>query len=111
IEKETQVSYLNDMSYAFVELSKFGKTLEELVTAEDYWIYMMKHAPQMREAPRNAPDEVKQAYALLERHNWTREERLAYKKAKIGLMDDLDIIQTAREEGIEEGEYKKLPLG
>ena len=111
IEKETQVSYLNDMSYAFVELSKFVKTLDELVTAEDYWIYMMKHAPEMREAPRDAPEEVKQAYELLERHNWTSEERLAYEKAKIGLMDDLDTIRTARKEGREEGEQMGIVKG
>lgn len=99
IEKDTQVSYLNDMSYAFVELPKFLKTLEELKTAEDYWIYMMKHAQEMREAPQGAPEEVKQAYHILEKHTWTTSERLAYEQAKIGLMDDLDAIQTAREEG------------
>ena len=107
IEKETQVSYLNDMSYAFVELPKFVKTLEELETTEDYWIYMMKHAPEMKEAPQDAPEEVKQAYHILEKHTWTSQERLAYEQAKIGLMDDLDAIETARDEGREEGEQKK----
>lgn len=103
IEMQTQTSYLNDMSYAFVELPKFTKKLDELTTDEDYWIYMMKHAEQMREIPQAAPNEVKQAYDILERHNWTTGERLAYEQAKIGLMDDLDAIQTARDEG----EHKK----
>lgn len=103
IEQETKRSYLNDMSYAFVELPKFTKTLEELTTDEDYWIYMMKHAEQMRETPKAAPDEVKQVYDILEKHNWTTQERLAYEQAKIGFMDDLDAIKTAREEGLEKG--------
>jgi predicted transposase/invertase (TIGR01784 family) len=101
IEQETKMSYLNDMSYAFVELPKFTKTQGELTTDEDYWIYMMKHAEQMKEAPQTAPEEVKQAYDILEKHKWTTQERLAYEQAKIGLMDDLDAIETARSEGIE----------
>lgn len=107
IEMQTQVSYLNDMSYAFVELPKFMKTQDTLTTDEDYWIYMMKHAEQMREAPQAAPDEVKQAYDILERHTWTSDERFAYERAKIGLMDDLDAIQTARDEGRDEGREKE----
>ena len=112
IERETKVSYLNDMSYAFVELPKFNKKEEELETAEDYWIFMMKEATHLREAPEHAPEEVKQAYAILERHTWTRSERLAYEQAKIGLMDDIEAIRTAKEEGREEGreEEKKKNL-
>ena len=68
IEMQTQTSYLNDMSYAFVELPKFTKTQDALTTDEDYWIYMMKHAEHMRAAPESAPEEVKQAYDILEKH-------------------------------------------
>ena len=107
IEKETQVSYLNDMSYVFIELPKFTKELNELKSPEDYWIFTMKNAIHMRDVPSGAPEEVKQAYGILEKHTWTREERLAYEKAKIALMDDLDAIRTAREEGEEKGEQKK----
>ena len=103
IEQETHISYLSDMSYAFIELPKFSKTIHDLKTPEDHWIYAMKHAEVMREAPLGAPEEVRQAYDILEKHTWTRDERLAYEQAKIGLMDDLDAIQTARDEGLEKG--------
>ncbi len=103
IERETKVSYLNDMSYAFVELPKFNKKEEDLKTTEDYWIFMMKEATHLREIPQHAPEEVKQAYAILEKHTWTRSERLAYEQARIGLMDDMEALRTAKEEGKEEG--------
>lgn len=64
---------------------------------------MMKEAAYLREAPKHAPEEVKQAYGILEKHKWTRLERLAYEQAKIGLMDDLEAIRTARVEGMAEG--------
>jgi len=102
IERETKVSYLNDMSYAFVELPKFNKKEEDLKTAEDYWIFMMKEATHSKEVPKHAPEEVKQAYAILEKHTWTRSERLDYERAKIYMMDDIEAIRTAKEEGREE---------
>ncbi|HQS84279.1 MAG: hypothetical protein B7Y25_05145 [Alphaproteobacteria bacterium 16-39-46] len=103
IEKESQQSYLNDMSYAFIELPKFNKKEEELETEEDYWIFMMKEATHMREIPKDAPEEVKKAYEILEKHTWTRDELFEYEKSKIALMDDMDAIITAKEEGKEEG--------
>ena len=106
IERETKVSYLNDMSYAFVELPKFNKKEEDLKTTEDYWIFMMKEATHLREIPQHAPEEVKQAYAILEKHTWTRSERFAYEQAKIALMDDMEAMRTAKEEGREEERQK-----
>jgi len=97
-ETETQVSYLNDMSYVFIELPKFTKREEDLRKDEDYWIFMMKNATQMHDVPQGAPEEVRQAYGILEKYKWTREERLAYEQAKIALMDEIDTIRTAKEE-------------
>ena len=99
IERETGVSYLDDISYAFVELPKFNKKLKDCETAEDYWIFMMKEATHLSEAPAHAPEEVKQAYGILEKHTWTRAERFAYEQAKMLMMDDIETIRTAKEEG------------
>ena len=103
IEVETKESYLNDMSYVFIELPKFTKPLGELKTPEDYWIFTMKEATQLQEVPADAPEEVKKAYQILERHTWTRQERLAYEQARMALLDDRNAIATARKEGKEEG--------
>jgi flagellar biosynthesis/type III secretory pathway protein FliH len=99
------------MSYVFVELPKFTKELENLKTAEDYWIFTMKNATHMREVPKGAPKEIKQAYEILEKHTWTEPERRAYEKAKIALMDDLDAIRTTKEEGRAEGEQIGIEKG
>jgi predicted transposase/invertase (TIGR01784 family) len=98
IEKETQVSYLDDVCYVFIELPKFNKKLEELETIEDYWVFTMKEGNHLSEIPQHAPEEIKQAYGILEKHTWTKQERLAYEQAKIGLMDDMEAIRTARVE-------------
>lgn len=111
IEKDTKESYLNDMSYAFIELPKFNKKLNELETIEDYWVFMMKEATHMRDIPKKAPQEIKLAYEILEKHKWTPEEFLAYEKANIALMDELDAMRTAKEEGMKKGMKKGIQKG
>jgi hypothetical protein len=40
-KKGTGKCYLFALSYVFVELGKFYKTIEELETIEDFWLYYM----------------------------------------------------------------------
>jgi hypothetical protein len=56
--------------------------------------------------PADAPEPIKQAYEILESHRWIRQERLAYEKARIALMDDLNAIDTARKEGKQKKIFK-----
>ena len=51
--------------YALVELPKFTKTLAELKTPEDYWIYLLKESHFMHEVPEQAPAEIKEALTIL----------------------------------------------
>jgi predicted transposase/invertase (TIGR01784 family) len=103
IERETKERYLSDMSWAFVELPKFNKQLNELKTEEDYWIFTMKEAGHLIEIPGDAPEEVKKAYEILEKHKWTEPERIAYVKAEMTKMDEEAANRTAEEEGEKRG--------
>jgi predicted transposase/invertase (TIGR01784 family) len=99
VELETQKSYLTDMSYAFIELPKFTKSWTELKAPEDYWVYLLKESRHMQEIPDEAPTEIKEALNLLEEHAWSGEEREAYLKAKMLVLDDQSALLTAKEEG------------
>jgi predicted transposase/invertase (TIGR01784 family) len=103
VELETQKSYLTDMSYAFIELPKFTKPWTELKAPEDYWVYLLKESRHMQEIPDEAPTEIKEALNLLEEHAWSGEEREAYLKAKMLVLDDQSALLTAKEEGKLEG--------
>ncbi|MFB8797231.1 MAG: PD-(D/E)XK nuclease family transposase [Microcoleus sp.] len=52
-EKTFLTEYLpNELEITFVELPKFNKTLEELETLTDKWIYFMKTARTLRSVPK-----------------------------------------------------------
>lgn len=51
IEKETLVKYTDDVELVFIELPKFTKTEQQLVTIEDKWLYFIKHAADLSTIP------------------------------------------------------------
>jgi predicted transposase/invertase (TIGR01784 family) len=111
IEQGTGNSYLSDMSYAFVELPKFNKKEDELVSVIDHWIYLLRSAEHTDHIPINAPSEVKDAFKILEAHGWSKEEHEAYVQAKMFILDEEDKIETAFSEGRVEGEQIGLEKG
>ena len=46
-EKTTLVQYSDDLELIFIELPKFTKSDQELVTITDKWIYFIKHAGEL----------------------------------------------------------------
>lgn len=88
VEAETGKSYLNDMSYVFIELPKFTLTESELKTPENHWIYMLKEAKRTETVPAQAPKEVKDAFSLLAENAWSSPEQEAYFRANLYLLDE-----------------------
>jgi predicted transposase/invertase (TIGR01784 family) len=119
LEAKTQCNYLKDLSYAFIELTKFKKQEKDLETEEDYWIYLFKKASKEDHIPDHAPGDIQRAYEILESYRWSPLEREVYERQKMAEMDDRDAESTAiakgekkgREEGLKEGLEKGLEKG
>jgi predicted transposase/invertase (TIGR01784 family) len=89
VNVKTQKSTLNGMEYNFIELPKFTKTLDDIKTLVDKWIYFIKNAENLDVIPTDLKDEgLKQAYEDADRHNWTIEELEAYHYAEMRRQDE-----------------------
>ena len=110
-DAETPVNELKDLSYAFVELSKFNKKERELETVQDQWLYFFKNWEKAQTVPSNAKEEVIEAYRSMEEYTWSKEEKDAYVKASIALTDKYDARRKEREEGYKEGYEQGIALG
>ncbi|CAG8552443.1 16087_t:CDS:2 [Funneliformis caledonium] len=89
-EEESNIYFLPNLS-------------EQLETPEDYWIHLLKEASNEYELPKEAPNEIQEAYGVLERHRWSLAEISSYEKTMMVILDDEDAIRTAKEEGKGEG--------
>lgn len=76
LDTETQEHVLKDLEFNFIELPKFNKTVSELTTLVDKWIYFIKNAENLTVIPPNIDDEgLKAAYSEADRHTWNRRFR------------------------------------
>ena len=107
IESHTKKSYLEHVSYAFVELSKFKKQEHALKTPEDHWLYLFKKATQTDHMPEGAPQEVRNAYDILEKYRWSSSEEEMYFKYCMDLMDDKNDLLAAEERGQAKGKEEE----
>jgi len=70
---------IRDVEFNFVELRKFNKATEELLTLADKWIYFIKNAENLRFVPENVEDQgLLSAYEEANQWTWTEEELEAY---------------------------------
>jgi len=85
---ETHVHHLKDLVFAFVELPKFEKDINELVSNEDEWLFFMKNWNVFEICPKAITiKEVQEAYEVMEICNWSKKEMNAYDMAEIARMD------------------------
>jgi len=93
----------------FVELPKFKKTLQELETVTDKWIYFMKNAPSLEMMPENMSvvPEIKEAFAIANEANLSRAELEDLEKREMVLEDQRNLVLRGQREGLEEGMRKK----
>ncbi|CAG8583468.1 35015_t:CDS:1 [Gigaspora margarita] len=110
-EGKTSQCFLPNISYAFVEIPKFNKHKEKLKTPEEFWVHFLKEASNETEPPKKAPSEIKEAYEILERYRWSSEENIMYERTMMAILDEDDLIRTAKIDARKEMALKLSELG
>ena len=105
--KETEASFTYpepEIELFFVELPKFNKTLEELETLTDKWIYFIKNAPSLEMIPETMGEisEIQQAFNIANEANLTREELEDLEKREMVLEDQRNLIRRGQQEGMKQ---------
>lgn len=117
LNTKTYKQELKHLSFAFIELPKFTKTIDQLESVADKWIYLIKHAAKMDSVPTQlqAPSAIGSALDLLNQGSMSRNELAIY--------DDLvdsrrveesirrTLIETSKKAGLEEGLKEGLKEG
>lgn len=70
---------LEHLQFHFIELTKFNKSLNELITSADKWAFLLKNADDLSFIPRELKDpyEVEEALEVLEQGLWEEAELLS----------------------------------
>ncbi|MEQ9621776.1 Rpn family recombination-promoting nuclease/putative transposase [Coleofasciculus chthonoplastes] len=105
-EKTKKIVYPDtELQLIFIELPKFKKTLSELNSLSDKWIYFIKEAATLDAIPDNLREvrEIELALNIANQAKMTVEELDVVDRRGIMLQDEKGRITYAKEEGKEEG--------
>ena len=105
-EKKCFVDYsIQDLELVFVELPKFKRSLDELETLSDRWIYFLQHAPDLETVPATMAEipEISQAFAIANKAGLNREELDEQHRQSFFIHDQRGVAVKATEEGVKQG--------
>ena len=106
---ETYKVFYDKLTFVYLEMPKFEKTLEELETRFDKWLYVLKNLERLHDIPEKFKDRIfRKLFAAAEIAKFTPEEARAYEDSLKVYRDLKNSIDTAREEGREEGKQETL---
>lgn len=96
--------FYDKLKFIYIELPKFEKTLEQLETHFDKWLFLFRHLPQLYEPPQKFQEEVfEELFEVAEIANFSRDENRNYQASLKVYRDWYAIEMTARQEAMEQG--------
>ena len=113
LDQEDGLPYGDDIQLIFVELPKFTKTLDELETLTDQWIFFIQQTGVLEEIPavlRDNPN-FDLAFHIAESANLSRAEFELLERRALAVEDSRNVVRRALLEGLEQGREEGLQQG
>ena len=105
----THKVFYDKLELIYVEIAKFNKSLEELETLYDKWLYALKNLYKLTQRPKELCDKVfDRLFEEAELAKFTPQELREYEASKIAYRDIKNSVDTAKREGIAEGMEKGM---
>jgi len=112
-EKESMTRYSGDISLMFIELKKFQKTVEDLTSITDKWLFFLKHAGELTYIPETmAMPPLADAFAFANQAGLSdaemeeQDRRLDFIRMQLGALDLAEQQGLAR--GIKKGREEAI---
>ena len=104
LDKKTHKVFNDKLSFKYVEIAKFDKTEDELVTLYDKWLYVLKNLSRLDERPAALKEKVfTKLFGEAEIAKFTPTELKEYEDSLKAYRDVKNSIDTALEKGREGG--------
>jgi len=116
-EKDDLTEYSDDIELVFAELPKFKKSLEELSSLTDKWLYFLKEANYLETVPHSLGAEagIQKAFDIARHSQLTQEELDIFEKQAMFIHDSRNAvllgIQQGQEKGLKQGLQQGLKQG
>lgn len=108
IETKTQKVFSDRLMFWYVEMPKFTKRENELITRQDKWFYIINNLHTLKQIPLSLADDpiFKEVFMDAETAKLMEAELQAYIASRKAQWDEYAVKETAREEGKIEGKLE-----
>ena len=104
MDKHTFEVFFDKLTFIYLEMPRFKKSEEELVTHFDKWLYVLKHLHKLQDIPKKLQDKIfKKLFNQAEIAKLNPEEMRTYDESQKIYWDNYSVLQTAKHEGREQG--------
>ena len=104
LDKQTHRVFNDKLTFKYVEIAKFNKSVEELKTNFDKWLYILRNLSRLDNQPKYLQNEVfNRLFKAAEIAHFTKTELREYEDSLKAYRDIKNSLDTAKEEGCAEG--------
>jgi predicted transposase/invertase (TIGR01784 family) len=104
IDKATGEVFYDKLSFIYLEIPRFKKEEEDLVTHFDKWMYVLKNLHRLQDIPKKLQEKIfKKLFQQAEIAQLTPEEMRTYEESLKTYWDNYSVLETAKKQGKEEG--------
>jgi predicted transposase/invertase (TIGR01784 family) len=99
--------FYEKLKFIYIELPKFKKTIDQLETHLDKWLYLLRHLPELKETPEPLQEDIfNQLLEVARIANFSSIEEASYHNSLKYFRDMNNVVDTSRQEGVDEGLVK-----
>ena len=96
---ETNKTFYDKLTFIYFEMPKFNKTIEQLETRFDKWLYVLKNLHKLDRLPEDLKEEIfEKVFEVAEISKFTREEYISYEDSLKYYRDLKNSLDTAKDE-------------
>ena len=104
LDKQTHKVFNDKLTFKYVEIAKFNKSIEELKTNYDKWIYVLQNLSRLDRQPRYLQTEVfSRLFNQAEIARFSKTELREYEDSLKAYRDMMNSLDNAEEKGIAKG--------
>jgi len=104
--------FYDKLTFIYLEMPKFTKTEDELVTMFDKWMFVLHNLYRLLERPKALQDRIFQKlFEQAEIARYSESERRQYEESKKVFWDNYSVLKTARDKGLREGVQQGIQQG
>ena len=99
MDKETKEVFYDKLIFMYLEMPKFRKTEEELVSQFDKWMFVLKNLHRLQDKPVKLQEKVfEKLFSEAEIAKLNSEDMKAYEESLKAYRDNYSVIETAKKE-------------